>query len=114
VGEIDHLLVYAQNGIYDRIVEDAFAAIADPARRRLLDLLLAAPHGVGELSGAAGLSQPSTSKHLRVLRDAGLVTVRREAQRRVYAVRLDGLEEAARWLTPYVLRRQQELAHGGG
>jgi DNA-binding transcriptional ArsR family regulator len=63
---------------------EAFAVLAEPARRRVLDLLLDGPRPVGELAALTGLSQPGTSKHLRVLREAGLVRVRQEAQRRWY------------------------------
>ena len=61
-----------------------FEVLAEPTRRRILDLLRERPRLVGELSADLGLSQPGTSKHLRVLRDAGLVKVRAEAQRRWY------------------------------
>ena len=61
-------------------------ALADPHRRAVLELLLERPRPVGELVERLGLSQPGTSKHLRVLREAGLVQVRREANRRVYAL----------------------------
>ena len=86
-----------------------FDAVADPSRRRLLDLLLDAPRSVGELQAASGLTQPATSQHLRALREAGLATVRTDGRRRVYDLRLDGLDELARWLTPYVLRIQRAV-----
>ncbi|MEW2043732.1 metalloregulator ArsR/SmtB family transcription factor, partial [Streptomyces sp. NPDC005534] len=63
--------------------DSLWAALADPHRRAIVALLLERPRAVGELVDACGLSQPSTSKHLRVLRDAGLVRVRQDAQRRV-------------------------------
>jgi DNA-binding transcriptional ArsR family regulator len=78
-----------------------FEVLAEPARRHILDLLLERPRAVGELVDAVGLSQPGTSKHLRVLRDAGLVEVEKDAQRRVYALRVDGLAELDAWLAPY-------------
>jgi DNA-binding transcriptional ArsR family regulator len=78
-----------------------FEVIAEPTRRQILDLLLVRPHLVGELTDALGLSQPGTSKHLRVLRDAGLVQVRTDAQRRWYELRPDGLAEVETWLAPY-------------
>jgi DNA-binding transcriptional ArsR family regulator len=81
-----------------------FTVLAEPARRRILDLLLDRPHLVGELAEALGLSQPGTSKHLAVLRAAGLVTVRREAQRRWYALRPEPLAEVDAWLAPYRAR----------
>jgi DNA-binding transcriptional ArsR family regulator len=88
----------------------AFDVVAEPARRLLLDLLRAAPRSVGELVAATGLSQPNTSRHLGVLRDAGLVTVRAAGRHRVYELRPEGFAELAGWLTPYVLAMQRSLA----
>ena len=76
-------------------------ALADPHRRAVLELLLERPRPAGELVARLGLSQPGTSKHLRVLREAGLVQVRREAQRRVYALDPGPLNELDVWLAPY-------------
>ena len=78
-----------------------WTALADPQRRALLGLLLERPRPVNELVEHTGLSQPGTSKHLRVLREAGLVQVRRQAQRRVYAVDPGPLAELDVWLAPY-------------
>src|SRR5882757_2818578 len=78
-----------------------FDVLAEPTRRRILDLLCDGPRLVGELTEHLGLSQPGTSKQLRVLREAGLVTVRREAQRRWYEVRPQPLAEVDAWLAPY-------------
>jgi DNA-binding transcriptional ArsR family regulator len=78
-----------------------FEVLAEPTRRHILDLLREQPRAVGELVDAVGLSQPGTSKHLRVLRDAGLVDVRKDAQRRVYELRLEPLAELDAWLEPY-------------
>jgi len=78
-----------------------FDVLAEPTRRRILDLLLERPRMVGELTDQLGLTQPGTSKHLRVLRDAGLVRVRPEAQRRWYELRPEPLEELDSWLAPY-------------
>jgi DNA-binding transcriptional ArsR family regulator len=75
--------------------------LAEPNRRRILDLLLACERPVGELVQETALSQPSVSKHLRVLREAGLVEVRRDAQRRIYRVRTDPLRAVDEWLEPY-------------
>ena len=72
----------------------------EPTRRQILDLL-ERPRRVGELTDRLGLTQPGTSKHLRVLREAGLVQVRREAQRRWYELRLEPLVEVGAWLRPY-------------
>ncbi|MER6951208.1 metalloregulator ArsR/SmtB family transcription factor [Nonomuraea sp. NPDC000554] len=78
-----------------------FDVLAEPARRQILDLLLERPRLVGELTDRLGLTQPGTSKHLRVLREAGLVTVRKDAQRRWYELRPQPLAEIDAWLTPY-------------
>ncbi|HEX8065378.1 MAG TPA: metalloregulator ArsR/SmtB family transcription factor [Thermoleophilaceae bacterium] len=78
-----------------------FDVLAEPARRQILDLLLERPRPVGELVDRLGLSQPGTSKHLRVLREAGLVRVRPEAQRRWYELRPAPLAEVDAWLEPY-------------
>ncbi|GAA3394580.1 ArsR/SmtB family transcription factor [Cryptosporangium minutisporangium] len=79
----------------------SFAVLAEPTRRRILDLLLERPRPVGELVEHLGLSQPGTSKHLKVLRDAGLVRVRQDAQRRWYELAPEPLAEIDAWLAPY-------------
>lgn len=76
-------------------------AIAEPARRRILDVVRDGERSVGELVDELGVSQPGVSRHLRVLRDAGLVDVRRDAQRRLYRVRPEPLMELDAWLEPY-------------
>jgi DNA-binding transcriptional ArsR family regulator len=76
-------------------------ALADPHRRAMLDALRDGPCSVGELTSRLGMSQPMTSKHLRVLRDAGLVVVRKQAQQRIYAVNALRLAELEAWLAPY-------------
>jgi DNA-binding transcriptional ArsR family regulator len=78
-----------------------FEVLAEPRRRHILDLLLTAERPVGELVRATAMSQPLVSKHLRVLREAGLVEVRSDAQRRIYRVRSEPLRELDAWLTPY-------------
>jgi DNA-binding transcriptional ArsR family regulator len=78
-----------------------FDVLAEPSRRQILDLLLERPRLVGELTERLGLTQPGTSKHLRVLREAGLVRVRRDAQRRWYELCPGPLEEVDAWLAPY-------------
>lgn len=80
---------------------ETFAVLAEPMRRRVLDLLLERPRPVGELAVLLGLSQPGTSKHLRVLRDAGLVRVRQDAQRRWYELQPGPLTDIDDWLRPY-------------
>ncbi len=87
----------------------AFEVVAEPARRELLDLLMGGPRPVGELVARSGLSQPNTSRHLRILRDAGLVEARAEGRQRLYALRGEGFAELARWLTPYALLWQGGL-----
>lgn len=78
-----------------------WSALADPRRREMLELLRDRPRPVGELVQRLGLSQPATSKHLRVLREAGLVMARSDAQRRVYGVNPLPLAELDAWLAPY-------------
>ena len=82
-------------------MSSAFDVVAEPSRRRILDLLRDDERSVTDLVGALGLSQPAVSKHLRVLRDAGLVDVRRDAQRRVYRLVPEPLVEIDDWLTPF-------------
>jgi DNA-binding transcriptional ArsR family regulator len=79
----------------------AVEAIAQPTRRLILDLLRDGERPVGDLVGRLGMSQPAVSKHLRVLREVGLVGVRSDAQRRLYRVRPEPLEELDAWLAPY-------------
>jgi DNA-binding transcriptional ArsR family regulator len=78
-----------------------WGALADPHRRRIVALLRERPRNAGELVQALGLSQPGTSKHLRVLREAGLVNVTTDAQRRRYALNPAPLAELDQWLEPY-------------
>jgi len=78
-----------------------FEILAEPARRQILDLLRERERPVGELVERLSLSQPGVSKHLRVLRDAGLVSVRAEGQRRWYGLRPEPLADVERWLAPY-------------
>jgi DNA-binding transcriptional ArsR family regulator len=78
-----------------------FEVLAEPNRRRILDLLRQAERPVGDLVEKLGVSQPAVSKHLRVLREAGLVDVRTDAQRRVYRINVAPLRALDEWLTPY-------------
>jgi DNA-binding transcriptional ArsR family regulator len=82
-------------------VPSTWSALADAHRREILALLLERPRPVGELVERLRLSQPGTSKHLRVLREAGLVRVRQDGQRRMYAVDPRPMAEVDRWLEPY-------------
>jgi DNA-binding transcriptional ArsR family regulator len=81
--------------------EGFWSALVDGRRRAILDALREQPRAVGELVDVLGMSQPMVSKHLRVLREAELVRVRVEAQRRIYALDLDRLAELDAWLEPY-------------
>lgn len=78
-----------------------FELLAEPNRRRILDLLRDGERPVGELVDRLSMSQPAVSKHLRVLRDSGLVDVRVDAQRRVYRLRPEALQEVDDWIEPY-------------
>jgi DNA-binding transcriptional ArsR family regulator len=82
-------------------VESSFAIVAEPNRRAILSLLLSSERSVGELERELRLSQPSVSKHLRVLREAGFVESRIEAQRRLYRLRPEPLMELDAWLVPF-------------
>ncbi|MCK9898186.1 metalloregulator ArsR/SmtB family transcription factor [Frankia sp. AgB32] len=84
-------------------------ALADPRRRQVLELLRVRPCAVNEIVDAVGLTQPATSKHLRVLREAGLVRVVSSAQRRLYTVDPAPLAELDRWLAPYRRLRNPAL-----
>lgn len=75
--------------------------LGEPSRQAILDYLRAGERAVGELVEGLGLSQPAVSKHLRVMRDAGLVEARTDAQRRVYRIRPEPLQELDAWLAPY-------------
>lgn len=78
-----------------------FEVLAVPTRRDILDLLRGGPRSVGDLTEALGVSQPVVSKHLRVLREAGFVGYRVDAQRRWYELRAEPLAELDAWLAPY-------------
>jgi DNA-binding transcriptional ArsR family regulator len=78
-----------------------YEALADPTRRRILDLLRERPRLVGELVDLLGISQPGVSKQLKVLREVGLVRVRKDAQRHWYELRPEPLAEVASWLESY-------------
>ncbi len=84
-----------------RAAAPPFTAVSDPARRHILELLRERERPVNELVERLELSQPGVSKHLRVLREAGLVRVRPEGQRRVYGLRAEPLAELDAWLAPY-------------
>lgn len=87
--------------VEEALVETSFTIVADPNRRAILSLLLASERSVGEIARALNLSQPSVSKHLRVLREAGCVESRVEAQRRLYRLRPEPLLALDAWLAPF-------------
>jgi DNA-binding transcriptional ArsR family regulator len=80
---------------------DTFIALAEPTRRRILDELRDTESTVNELVDRLAVSQPTMSKHLKVLREAGFVSCRTAAQRRIYRVEAPAFEALARWLEPY-------------
>jgi DNA-binding transcriptional ArsR family regulator len=82
-------------------VEQALRAIANTRRRAMLELVWDGERTASDIAALSGLSKPATSQHLRVLREAGLVVVRPEAQRRVYALNPEPLAELDQWLEPY-------------
>jgi DNA-binding transcriptional ArsR family regulator len=92
--------VYADCGILTA-VSTTWTVLADPTRRAILDLLRERPHAVGEVVTRLALAQPTASKHLAVLRRAGLVRATADAQRRVYALDPRPLGELETWLAPY-------------
>jgi DNA-binding transcriptional ArsR family regulator len=81
---------------------DTFSAVADPKRRAMLDLLVKRERSVGELVSAfPDISQPAVSKHLRILKGAGLVDMRVQAQQRIYTFQPKGLAELEAWIAKY-------------
>ncbi|HUI60600.1 MAG TPA: metalloregulator ArsR/SmtB family transcription factor [Steroidobacteraceae bacterium] len=82
-------------------MESTFAIIAEPNRRAILNLLASSERSVGEIEERLRLPQPSVSKHLRVLREAGFVESRVDAQRRLYRIRPEPLMEVDAWLAPF-------------
>lgn len=82
-------------------MESSFAILAEPSRRTILSLLASSERSVGEIEKRLRMPQTSVSKHLRVLRDAGFVEARVEAQKRVYRIRPEPLMEVDAWLAPF-------------
>ena len=95
---------------YIKRVESVFEIIAEPNRRAILNLLLSSQQSVGELERQLHMPQPTVSKHLRVLRDAGFVESTTDAQRRLYRLKPAPFEEVDAWLAPF---RRFLSAHGG-
>ena len=88
---------------------DVFTVLAEPTRRRIADVLRETEASVGELVAALGMSQPAVSKHLRVLREAGVVSARTAAQQRIYRLEPGPFRELDAWLTPYRLMWTRHL-----
>lgn len=82
-------------------MESVFEVIAEPNRRAILNLLISSEHSVGEIERQLGMPQPAVSKHLRVLREAGFVESTVDAQRRLYRLRPEPLQEIDAWLAPF-------------
>jgi DNA-binding transcriptional ArsR family regulator len=102
-------------------MESTFAVIAEPSRRAILSLLATSERSVGDIEQQLRLPQPSVSKHLRVLREAGFVESRVDAQRRLYRVKPEPLMEVDAWLAPFrrfwsahidALERHLDREHG--
>ena len=91
------------------MVDTVLQAIAEGNRRKLLDMLRDRPATAGQLADALPIARPGVSRHLRVLRDAGLVDVRQEAQRRIYSLRPEPLAEVDAWLDDYRALWQNRL-----
>ncbi len=77
---------------------DAFIALSDPTRRQIIETLANGERAFGDLASGFEISRPAVSQHLKVLRETGLVSVRRDAQRRIYRLEVDGLHEMDRWI----------------
>ncbi len=86
---------------YIKRVESVFEVIAEPNRRAILSLLVSSPHSVGEIERQLRMPQPAVSKHLRVLREAGFVESSVDAQRRLYRLKPEPLQEIDAWLAPF-------------
>ncbi len=86
---------------YIKIVESVFEIIAEPNRRAILSLLVSSQQSVGEIERQLRMPQPTVSKHLRVLREAGFVESTVDAQRRLYRLKLEPLQEVDAWLAPF-------------
>ncbi|GAA4721006.1 metalloregulator ArsR/SmtB family transcription factor [Pedococcus ginsenosidimutans] len=91
------------------VMDAVLQALADPSRRTMLGILRDHAATAGELADALPIARPGVSRHLRVLREAGLVDVRQEAQRRIYSLRPEGLAEVDDWLEDYRALWQHRL-----
>src|SRR5690348_9201844 len=90
-------------------MEAVLRALADDSRRTMLEALTGGPATAGDLAALLPIARPGVSRHLRVLREAGLVEVRQDAQRRIYSLRPQPLAEIDEWLTPYRALWEQRL-----
>ena len=103
--EIPASSLYSLTGIYSvgyiKRVESVFEVIAEPNRRAILSLLVSSEQSVGEIERQLRMPQPAVSKHLRVLREAGFVESTVDAQRRLYRLRPEPLQEVDAWLAPF-------------
>lgn len=88
---------------------DAFAILADPTRRRLVEVLHGGERSVGDLVDAVGIAQPGVSRHLRILNEGGFVTVRRDAQRRLYSLRPQPLRQLEAWMRRYAHQERERI-----
>lgn len=88
---------------------EVFRALAEPSRLQIIDLLLGEPLPVGSVAERLGIRQPQASKHLRALTDAGLLEVRHDAQRRIYALRPQPFQELDHWLEQYRSLFEEQL-----
>ena len=94
---------------YSRSMDAVLHALADESRRTVLEILRSHPASAGELAEVIPIARPGVSRHLRVLREAGLVEVRQEAQRRIYSLRPEALIEVDEWLADYRALWQSRL-----
>src|SRR5579872_2322096 len=101
VAAATHALTSIYSPRYIQTMQSVFEVVAEPNRRAILGLLVSAEQSVGEIERQLRLPQPAVSKHLRVLRDAGLVESTVDAQRRLYRLTPEPLEELDAWLTPF-------------
>ena len=90
-------------------MEAVLRALADESRRTLVEKLIDGPATAGELAALLPIARPGVSRHLRVLREAGVVDAHRDAQRRVYSLRPESLAEVDEWLGPYRALWEQRL-----
>jgi DNA-binding transcriptional ArsR family regulator len=88
---------------------DAFNAVAEPRRRDILNYLALQDHSVGDIVDALGMEQPSVSKHLRVLRDVGLVSVRRDGRQKLYRTNAEAIRPLHEWTSKFERFWQHQL-----